>query len=149
LVVLAVSTFAILGGCGGSGSSGGSGSNGVDTSQLVGLWNGTITVSVNGQSNTGNSYTHISNSGTAGEIVVGDVCGDGSGPNATVTSPTGFSVHAMNCPAASLGTCSSVVLAVTGGNGSVSGGTLTLNASGTIGGCGQTFSYTLSFNGHK
>ncbi|HEY6912806.1 MAG TPA: hypothetical protein VI356_25720 [Myxococcales bacterium] len=131
--------------CGG----GGGGGNPVDRSQLVGLWTGTTTLNANGQSATSPASTHISNASASDEIVWGDVCGNGSGPNATVTAPTAFSIHAFSCPPGQIGSCSSAVFAVSGGQASLSGGTLTIAANGTVSGCGANAAYTLSFTGHK
>ncbi len=133
----------LLAACGGGDAGGGA----VDVSGLVGLWNGTGTITANGQSTTANAYTHITAQGT--ELMIGDFCFDGTGPRATATKSTEFTVHSISCPPGPAGTCSSVVLTVTSGSGTLSGGTLNMNTAGTIAGCGLNATYTFSFSGHK
>ena len=144
LVNLALLIVAACGGGGGGGAGGGA----VDVSGLVGLWNGTATITLNGQTSSAtNAYTHITAQGT--ELTIGDFCFDGTGPAATATKSTEFTVHAISCPPATVGNCNSVILGVASGSGSLSGATLTMNTTGTIAGCGVSTAYTFSFSGHK
>jgi hypothetical protein len=115
---------------------------------FVGLWTGTSTVTVNGQIGTTNGYTHINETGT-NSIKVGDLCIDGDGPNATVNSASSFTVGGMSCPPGTVGSCSSVVLSLSGGGGTLNGNTLTISGTGTLSGCGSTYTYALTFTGTK
>jgi hypothetical protein len=115
---------------------------------FVGLWNGTSTATINGQTASASGYTHISATGT-NAIKVGDFCGNGDGPAGTVTSDSAFTVAGISCPPGPVGSCSSVVLNVSGGGGTLNGNTLTLSGSGTLSGCGTTYSYGLTFTGTR
>jgi hypothetical protein len=141
--VIIVLCLSVAMACGGSDSSGGN----LDTSGLIGLWSGSTTVSVNGQTATSTAYTHISGAGS--DLTIGDVCGNGTGPSATASSATQFTIHPFSCPPGVLGSCSSVVLSVSGGNGSLSSGTLTVSMSGAATGCNASYPFTFSFSGHK
>src|SRR3954470_177766 len=127
---LLAATLIAVAACGGSDDH----ANGIDLSRFVGLWNGTSTVVVNGQTASAAGFTHIT--ATGNDLTIGDVCPNGTGPGATATSATAFSIHAFACPAASTSSCSSVVLSTTGGEGSVSATTLTMTFPGTVVGCG-------------
>lgn len=129
--------------CGGSDG----GRNPVDPSAFVGLWTGPASITVSGQSSSGSAYTHITANGT--ELTIGDFCFDGTGPHATATKSTEFTMHAISCPPGPIGACSAVTFTVASGSGSLSGTTLTMNVTGTISGCGSTANYTFSFTGQK
>ena len=132
-----------LAGCGGSDNNG----NGIDLSRFVGLWNGTSVVTANGQTTSASGFTHITANGS--DLSIGDVCANGTGPGATPTSATAFSIHAYACPPIATTSCSSVVLSTTGGTGSVSGTTLTMTLPGTVAGCGTTGTFSIAFTGAK
>jgi hypothetical protein len=119
----------------------------IDTAQIVGTWTGTSTI--NGQPVSTNAQTVITDSG--GDIVhLSAVCPDGtSGCNATVTSPTAFTLAPCSCPATPVSGCSSAVLSFLSGSGSVSSNTITINANGTLAGCGASSAVTLAFSGTK
>lgn len=140
---LLAAVLVAIAGCGGSENN----NTAIDVSKFVGLWNGTTVVTASGQSTSATGFTHISQNGS--DLTIGDVCQNGSGPGATPSSPTAFSIHAYACAGVATTTCSSVVLSTTGGEGSVSGTTLTMSLPGTVAGCGSTTSFTLSFTGTK
>src|SRR6266568_8113396 len=129
LLAAAVALFA----CGGD-----SGSSTTDhSSSFVGTWNGSSVVVMNGQStNSSGALTHIFHSGT-NAIVVHDVCGDGSGPSASVTDGNSFASVGLNCPPVAVGTCPAVSFVLSpGGTGSLSNGQLTVSIGGSVTGCG-------------
>lgn len=141
LLAAAVALFA----CGGD-----SGSTTTDhSSSFVGTWNGSSVVVMNGQStNSSGALTHIFRSGT-NALIVHDVCGDGSGPSASVTDGNNFVMVGLNCPPAAAGTCAAVSLVINGGTGSRSNGQLTVSLSGVMTGCGLTIPLSLTFNGSR
>jgi hypothetical protein len=118
---------------------------GIDTSQIVGTWRGTS--SINGQVVSSNAQTVITDSG-GGVVHLSAVCPDGaSGCNSTVTSPTAFTLIPCSCPATPVTGCSSAVLSFLSGTGTISSGTLTFSASGSVAGCGGSSAVTLAFTG--
>lgn len=137
---------AVLGRSPDAAAAGSNSGNGVDITKFVGLWNGTLTTTVNGQTTSNAAYTHITANGS--DLTIGDVCGS-AGPTATATSPTAFSIHPYVCPAIATTICNSVVVTTTGGGGSLSGTTLTLTLPGTVAGCSQTAAFTISFTGTR
>jgi hypothetical protein len=116
---------------------------------FVGTWTGTTTYTVNGQSASGAGQVVVTESGT-NQLSVSDVCSGGGGTlTATVTSATTATTTAYSCPAVASGSCSSVVQNIAAGSGSLSGATLSLSATGTLVGCGQTIPYQVTFSGQK
>jgi hypothetical protein len=119
----------------------------IDESQIVGTWTGTTVI--NGQTTSTNASAIISSTGT-GQVFLGAVCPDNSsGPVADVTSTTAFTIVAFSCPAVAVGGCASAVLAIAAGSGSIASGVLTLNASGTLTGCGSSAAVTIGFTGTR
>jgi hypothetical protein len=138
----AVTLLLALAGCVGATTDGS-----IDESQIVGTWTGTTVI--NGQTTSTNASTAISSTGT-GQVFLGAVCPDNSsGPVADVTSTTAFTVVAFSCPAAAVSGCASAVLAIVAGSGNIAGGVLTLNASGTLTGCGSSVGVTIAFTGTR
>jgi hypothetical protein len=128
----------------------GGGADGPDyASAFVGAWTGTASATSAGNTNTAdNVVLHISTNGT-NSLQVADICEDGSGPAATATSATGFSIGSRTCAPAAVPGCSSVILAVASGTGNISGTTLTVAMNANLSGCSQSFPVTLGFAGTK
>jgi hypothetical protein len=83
-------------------------------------------------------------------INLGGFCGDGSGPNAVVTSSSSFNINGLTCPPEVIGSCSAVTFAVkSGGTGTLANGTLAFGFTGSVTGCGQSFPLTATFSGSR
>jgi len=134
--------------CGGSGS--GIGGDGQDYSaNFAGQWNGTAVVAGTGQSSTTPGVAiHITSTGK-NALAIGDICVDLSGPPATPTGATTFTIGARSCPPAPVTGCSSVTLAVARGSGVLAGSTLSFGMDGTASGCSQTIPFSLTFSGTR
>jgi len=126
------------------------GSSGPDyAAAFVGTWTGNASVTSNGSTQTSNGVSlRISSTGT-NALQLADICEDLSGPAATATSATTFTIGSRNCPPAPVTGCSAVTLAITSGNGVVSGNSLTLTLSATVTGCSLSFPAALVFTGTK
>lgn len=135
---------------------------GADVSQLVGTWVGTNTISNGGQPRTVVASLDVK-AAPLGLVTV-NICPDQSSVNATVTSPTAFTVVVpVTCPAVAVNGCASAALTYTSGSGVLGGGapdggvsdagapgTLNFTAAGTLAGCQSTPSpVMISFTGTK
>jgi hypothetical protein len=107
-------------------------------------------VTLNGVSASGpGAYTRITRVGD-NSVNVGDVCDDGTGPNAQVTSATAFRMSGKTCPPVAVTGCSSVSLVLdAGGTGDLANGQLTVNITGSAQGCGYTYPMSLTFIGSR
>jgi len=128
----------------------GGGADGPDyASAFVGTWTGTASVTSGTNTNSANNVAlHITKTGT-NALQVADICDDLSGPAATATSATSFTIGSRTCAPAPVTGCSSVTLAVASGTGTISGNTLTVAMSANLSGCSQSFPVTLGFTGTK
>src|SRR6185295_2523382 len=128
----------------------GGGADGPDyASAFVGTWTGTASATSGGTTNSANNVAlHITTSGT-NALQIADICEDLSGPAATATSATSFTIGSRTCAPAPVTGCSSVTLAVASGTGTISGNTLTVAMSANLSGCSQSFPVTLGFTGTK
>lgn len=114
------------------------------TSNFVGSWYGTFTLTMNGQTQTGSGYQPISRTGF-NTLALAEMC-SGIAGNAGLDSATTFSMDPLTCPPVPQ-PCGPVTIAYKTGNGSLAGGTLTFSLTGTASGCGRSFDFTGSFNG--
>ena len=127
--------------CGGSGTT-------IDTSVLIGIWNGTETLVAGSKSAQGTGSIGVTANGA--ELSLGGLCIDSSILSATAASATEFSIPQQNCPLyASPTGCSAITLGWTTGHGTVANNVLTITATGTLAGCGQSLTATFTFNGRK
>ncbi|ABS27025.1 hypothetical protein [Anaeromyxobacter sp. Fw109-5] len=98
-----------LSGCGGGG--GGGDSDGAplpdQSASFVGRWDGTFSMTMEGQTSSALVYVPITRHGT-NSINVGGFCADGSGVDAQVTSSSSFLVDGLTCPPQAIGTCPAV-----------------------------------------
>ncbi|WP_242342961.1 hypothetical protein [Anaeromyxobacter terrae] len=79
-----------------------------------------------------------------------EFCGDGTGPRAEILSSSSLHIQGLTCPAQAIGTCAAVTFVVNpGGTGNLANGQLAIRFSGSATGCGQTFSYTSTFDGQR
>ena len=141
---------------------------GPDVAQIVGTWVGTSTITSGSQTGSVTSTVHIVQ-GALGLVTL-DICPDLSPVNATVTSPTSFSlVVPFTCPAGAVTGCSSAALTYTSGGGSIGlapgipagdggtsdggtsggGGPLQFSAAGTLAGCQLSSPLSVTFAGTK
>jgi hypothetical protein len=142
--VMVVVTLLAAVACGGSDEA-----NSFDTSGMTGTWTGVSTITANGQA-AGTNNLRLTVSANGNDVTINNICGGGVGIPATVTSPTQFTIKAKACPPVSSTTgCSSVTLALANGTGTAENNTLTIGASGSLSGCGNSFPLTLSFNGTR
>jgi hypothetical protein len=120
------------------------------TSAFTGNWVGSTTITVAGQSSTnGETLVPMIRTGI-NALTVGGLCDDASGPPATVTSATTFTIGSTTCPPVAVTGCSSVVLSTQSGRGLLSdSAALVIIINGTIAGCGQSFPFALFFRGAK
>ena len=126
------------------------GSDELDTSGLVGVWNGTGTLTAGTSSGQGSGGVGITASGS--ELSLGGLCLDTSVLKGTVNSATQFTIPAQTCPtvrSSSPTGCQAIVLAWTGGHGTIANNVLTIDATGSLAGCGQSFGATFTFNGRR
>ena len=133
--------------CGGSNGENGSG----NTDYAMGTdghFVGSSTLSVDGQTATASGDVHVAY--LAKNLVrIHDVCADASGPSASVGPGGSLSIEPGHCPPGTVGTCSSVTLAVSSGSGSLTTGNMTLHLVGTFAGCGESYPFTLDFSGTR
>ena len=123
---------------GGSGSSAPDGGtlNTVDNAPpFVGTWTGTLTQTETAPSAGQSIAASISFTITetaVNTLKLGNVCGDGSGPSATVTSSTQFGGTApFACPAIVVEACSSIIITFSNITGTLSGTELTFGGDAT------------------
>ncbi|BDG04166.1 hypothetical protein [Anaeromyxobacter oryzae] len=117
-------------------------------SNFTGTWTGPFTITADGTSSTSTVLQTIT-SPAANRLELGDFCTDLSSVTAIVTSASTFRLDPRACPPMSVTGCSAVTVTYDRGTGSLSSGTLTLDASGTMSGCGQKFSYTARLVGTR
>ncbi len=136
----------VLAGCGGGDSS----SSPTDYSGIfVGRWEGLSSFTFGGQSSSSQTYIPITSAGT-NSVVLREFCGDGTGPRAEILSSSSLHIQGLTCPAQAIGTCAAVTFVVNpGGTGNLANGQLAIRFSGSATGCGQTFSYTSTFDGQR
>ncbi len=91
-------------------------------------WSDTYTVNGSQQNDTGSGSFTITTSATPSKIVITT---NNCNYTATVDSPDGFTFDAITCATRSVSNCSSFVVSVTGGNGTLKGNTITYVASGS------------------
>jgi chitinase len=111
---------------------------------FVGLWSGTISSGSVAQAAT----MPIIRTGF-NQILLQNVCGDGTGPTAAVTSATTFTISRLACATGPVSGCSSATLAIDGGSGALSNGTLAMRLDTHLTGCGQNYNLSFSFSGTR
>jgi hypothetical protein len=118
-------------------------------SGFTGGWVGTTSVTIQGQtSNEDNTLFIIASTGID-SLEIENLCGDGSGPPATVTSETAFTAGQGSCPPEPVSGCSSVTLSTTDGSGQLGTLSLTMTLNGSLSGCGQSFPISIIFSGTR
>jgi predicted small lipoprotein YifL len=150
-VVAAVAVALFAAGCGSDGDDAPVDHAPVDHAPaFVGTWSGSSVVVMDGfTSHSPSTYTRIVRTGT-NAVVMNDVCADGSGPAATITSGNGFTTAAINCPPVAVEECSAVSLVMNGGGtGSLNDGQLQATLSGALTGCGYTYPLSFTFTGTR
>jgi len=121
---------------------------------FVGSWNGSRTMVYGGQSSTVPDFLTVSATGTSW-LKVGHACPANTdatvGPPATIVSATSFTVGAYTCPTVTtVDGCSTFVHALSEGQGSLRGPTLTVIELGTVTCAGnKALSYTSTFTGTR
>ena len=133
-------------------TSGVAGSSSDDAEAFAGAWYGTASASGGGQSALDAAATvTLSPSGFDTLQIGGLVCGGSPAPRpqAFTQGPAALQIGAVSCAAAFTLGCPSASLAVTGGSGSLAGGTLTLALSGTLTGCGTSTNVSVVFTGTR
>jgi hypothetical protein len=119
------------------------------STSFVGRWDGTFSMTMAGESDSAQVYVPITRTGT-NSILLGGFCTDGSGMAAEITSSSSFRVDGLTCPPEALGTCSAVSFKYErDGTGTLASGELTMNITGSLSGCGQTFPFTTTFVGAR
>jgi hypothetical protein len=138
----------VLVGCGGGDDSDDAPLPDYSTS-FVGRWDGTFSMTMEGQTSSALVYVPITRNGT-NSILLGGFCTDGSGMAAEITSSSSFRVDGRTCPPEALGTCSAVSFKYErNGTGTLASGELTMNITGSLSGCEQTFPFTTTFVGAR
>jgi hypothetical protein len=125
--------------CSGGGDSGGDGgaSGGVldqdYAPNFVGTWSGTMTISAGGTTTPAVPESLVITATGENALNIEGFCLDGAATTATVTSATTFAVDPVDCaPVADfVQQCETIATSHTGGTGTISGGTLTVNTKGT------------------
>lgn len=143
LVVALTSTFALA--C----SSGGGGDDPLDADyapNFTGVWFGTLTITVAGETLPSSVYLPIEATGE-NRLVLREMCPDGGDAQAVVTSPSTFRMNAVTCAPSAVTGCAAVTLQYTQRTATLTSGTLELPVAGTMSGCGQRFSFTGQFIG--
>ena len=135
---------------GGGGSDGSSGGTTDYSGNFVGRWDGSSTLTLDGQSTPSpGTYTRITRVGD-NSVNVADICGDETGPNAQVTSATAFRMSGKTCPPAAVSGCSSVSFVLdAGGTGDLMNGQLAMSITGSVTGCGLSFPLSMTFIGSR
>jgi hypothetical protein len=110
---------------------------------FTGKWVGTLTTTMNGTPNVGTAQLTIT---TSKKNVLGtDIC---PGLPAVVTSATEFDTVCFICPPMKVaGVCDAMVITYSLGSGTLSsaGAQLDASLSGTVAGCGYSFTFTQDF----
>jgi hypothetical protein len=111
---------------------------------FIGTWSGSTVV--NGQTSVASLRI-----GSAGgdQLIIADICGDHTGPIATVSDEANFTVGPLNCPPGLSDTCNATTFAVASGTGSLSNGQLTISFVGALVGCGASTPFNPTFTGHR
>jgi hypothetical protein len=117
------------------------------SSGFTGGWVGTTSVTVAGQTTSEENTLMVIASTGLNSLEIEDICTDGSGPPATVTSASAFTVGPGSCSPQAVTGCSAVTLSTTSGGGQLVASTLNLSLNGTLSGCGQSYPFTIGFNG--
>ncbi len=115
-----------------------------DSGNFTGLWAGTAVATVSGQPGTPVAAEMEITRLDSNKLGLSDICPDGSGATATVTAPASFAVDRLVCPPISESGCSAVTI-VLNGTGTLASGTLTIDFAGSESGCGQSYSFQLTF----
>lgn len=119
------------------------------SASFVGRWEGTFSMTLEGETSSAPVYVPITRNGT-NSINVGGFCLDGSGVDAQVTSSSAFLVDGLTCPPQAIGTCPAVTFTfLRGGTGNLASGQLTMNVAGSMSGCNLTFPFTTTFAGAR
>ena len=114
------------------------------TDAFVGLWSGSATLVIAGQTQVEQGTQAITRTGF-NTLGIAELCSGVDGV-AGLDSATTFSVDPLTCAPVSE-PCGSVTIAYRSGTGAVSQGTLTLELRGNASGCGQSYDFTLAFLG--
>jgi hypothetical protein len=117
---------------------------------FAGTWEGTTTVTIAGQHSYFDASVRMIRM-DVNSLMVAGLCVDGSGPPATVTSATAFTIGVQSCPAQKVTGCSSEVVSTQSGRGLLTDDSraLAFLSNGTIAGCGQRAPFTLFFLGAR
>lgn len=118
------------------------------STRFAGLWRGDTVVEIDGQpANSPGAFTRIL-AVAADAIYIGNVCGDGSGPYALVSRDGSFTIGAVRCPSAVIGSCSAVTLEYAkGGTGALVDDRITMTMTGTLSTCGTQSLVKFQFSG--
>jgi hypothetical protein len=126
------------------------GSDELDTSGMIGSWNGNGSISLGTGSNQSTASVGITANGK--DLSVGGLCLTTSVLHATAESGTTFTVANQACPlvaSTNPSGCQAITLAWASGHGTIENGVLTITTTGTLSGCGQSIAATYNFNGRK
>lgn len=126
------------------------GSDEIDTSGIIGNWNGNGSISAGTASTQGTASVGITADGK--DLSVAGLCLISSVLHATAESETTFTVTNQACPlvaSTNPNGCQAITLAWASGHGTIENGVLTVTTTGTLSGCGQSIAATYNFNGHK
>jgi hypothetical protein len=80
-------------------------------------------------------------------LLLGGICTETVGANATVTGPSTFDVTPKTCPPVPVTGCTAVTFKYTSGHGSVVNDALVLNLVGTMSGCSRSFPFSIRYEG--
>jgi hypothetical protein len=111
---------------------------------FVGVWNGTGTTVMAGQTDTSSGYQEITRTGF-NTLSITEVCPGVNGV-AGLDSPTTFSMDPQVCAPVSE-PCGPVTVSYRSGTGVLAQDTLTLTLHGTAAGCGRSYTFTATFVG--
>jgi hypothetical protein len=126
------------------------GSDVLDTSGIIGRWNGNGTMSAGVDSTQGTAAVGITADGK--DLSVAGLCLTSSVLHATAESETTFTITDQTCPlvaSANPNNCQAITLTWASGHGTIENDVLTVSTTGTLSGCGQSIAATYNFNGRK
>jgi len=114
------------------------------TGHFAGIWDGSATVLIAGQTRTATGSQRIDRAGF-NRLSVAQVCTGVDGA-AGVDSATTFSMDPVTCAPVSQ-SCGPVTIRYESGIGNLAQDTLTMTLNGTASGCGQSLGFTVTFTG--
>ncbi len=138
----------VLSGCGGDGG-GGDDSSGSLNPAFSGAWTGTATISFDGLSPV-SYYAYLTISVSGGTATVAKLCPTGSGSLVVSGNDNYATWHGtLTCPPSAFRECDPITVVYQSGTATLSGGALTVTATGYGTGCGVTRSATVTFIGTR